>query len=129
MKLEVISGEQKKAPSEGVDAKWQGGKQGTEDNKLMTKKGDQYKTPAQTSTTSRAKTLITIGNVRYKTDVSRIPRLASLVLNSGDSSSQLTEIIHEAIPLFDVALKGIESGYHSPQQSIKWVLEGSDWID
>ncbi|KAI0569391.1 hypothetical protein PtrSN002B_011785 [Pyrenophora tritici-repentis] len=111
MKLEVISGEQKKAPSEGVDAKWQGGKQGTEDNKLMTKKGDQYKTPAQTSTTSRAKTLITIGNVRYKTDVSRIPRLASLVLNSGDSSSQLTEIIHEAIPLFDVALKGIESGY------------------
>ncbi|KZM27763.1 isoprenoid biosynthetic process [Ascochyta rabiei] len=102
---------QKKAASEGVDAKWQGGKQGTEDNKLMTKKGDQYKTPAQTGTTSRVKTPITIGNVRCETDVSRIPRLASPVLNSGDSSSQLTEIIHEAIPLFDVALKGIESGY------------------
>jgi hypothetical protein len=67
--------------------------------------------PAQTSTTSRAKTPITIGNVRYEIDVSRIPRLAFLVLNSGDNSSQPTEIIHEAIPLFDVALKGIESGY------------------
>jgi hypothetical protein len=43
MKLEVIAGEQKKAPLEGVHAKWQGGKQGTEDNKLMTEKGDQYK--------------------------------------------------------------------------------------
>lgn len=43
MKLEVIAGEQKKAPSEGVDAKWQGGKQGTEDNKLMVKKEDQLK--------------------------------------------------------------------------------------
>jgi hypothetical protein len=43
MKLEVIAGEKKKAPSEGVDAKWQGGKQGTEDNNLMAKKGDQYK--------------------------------------------------------------------------------------
>lgn len=49
--------------------------------------------------------------MRYEIDVSRIPRLASLVLNSGDSSSQLTEIIHEAIPLFDVSLKGIELGY------------------
>lgn len=43
MKLEVIAGERKKAPSEGVDAKWQGGKQGTEDNKLITEKGEHYK--------------------------------------------------------------------------------------
>lgn len=43
MKLEVIAGEQKKASSESVDAKWQDGKQGIEDNNLMAKKGDQYK--------------------------------------------------------------------------------------
>lgn len=49
--------------------------------------------------------------MRYETDLSQIPRLASLVLNSGDSPAQSTPIIHEAIPLFDVALKGIELGY------------------
>ncbi|KAF2790757.1 hypothetical protein K505DRAFT_351745 [Melanomma pulvis-pyrius CBS 109.77] len=76
-KLEVIAAEQKKAPSEGVGAKWQGGQHGAEDNNLMAKKGDQCK----------------------------------VILNSGDNSSQSTEIIHEAIPLFDVALKRIESGY------------------
>ncbi|KAK7177896.1 hypothetical protein PSPO01_16058 [Paraphaeosphaeria sporulosa] len=60
MKLEVIAGEQKKAPPEGVDARWQGGKQGSEDDNVVTKRGDQYK----------------------------IPRFASLVLNSGSNSSQ-----------------------------------------
>jgi hypothetical protein len=49
--------------------------------------------------------------VRYEIDVSQIPRLADLVLKNGDSSSIPTEIVHEAVPLFDVALKGIESGY------------------
>ena len=67
--------------------------------------------PAQASTISHAKTPVTIGNVRYEIDVSLIPRFASLVLNSGDNPPQPMEIIHEAIPLFDVALKGIESGY------------------
>lgn len=43
MKLEVIDSEKRMAPSEGVDAEVQGGKQGTEDDKLMAKKGDQYK--------------------------------------------------------------------------------------
>lgn len=43
MKLEIIAVEEQKAPPEGVDAKWQSGKQGTEDNKLMANKGDQYK--------------------------------------------------------------------------------------
>lgn len=66
---------------------------------------------AQTSTISHTRTPITIGQVRYEIDVSRIPRLASLVVKSGDDSSQLTKIVHEAIPLFDVALKGIELGY------------------
>ena len=42
--------------------------------------------------------------------MSRIPFLASLALDT-DESSQSTEIIHEPIPLFDVAFKGIESGY------------------
>ncbi|KAK7178333.1 hypothetical protein PSPO01_15621 [Paraphaeosphaeria sporulosa] len=111
MKLEVIAGEQKKAPPEGVDARWQSGKQGSEDDNVVAKRGDQYKTPAQTSTKSRGKTPITIGNVRHEIDVSQIPRFASLVVNSGSNSSRSTEIVHEAIPLFDVALKGIESGY------------------
>ncbi|KAF2464207.1 uncharacterized protein BDR25DRAFT_381289 [Lindgomyces ingoldianus] len=66
MKLEVIASEQKMAPSEGVDVKWQDGKQETRDNNLMAK---------------------------------------------GDQQNESTEIIHEDIPLFDVAFKGIESGY------------------
>ncbi|CAG5187432.1 uncharacterized protein ALTATR162_LOCUS11717 [Alternaria atra] len=111
MKLEVIAGEQEKAPSEGVDANWQGEKQGIEDRTLMAEKGDQYKTPAQTNTPSCVMTPITVGKVRYEIDISRIPRLASLVLTSNPNLSQSTEIIHEAIPLFDVAFKGIESGY------------------
>lgn len=74
--------------------------------------------PVQTITTSCARTPITIGNVRYEIHVSRIPRLASLVLNSVDSSAHSTKIIHEAIPLFDVALKGIESGYRKCFRSI-----------
>lgn len=49
--------------------------------------------------------------MRYEIDLSRIPRLASLVLNSSESSTHSTEIIHEAIALFDVALKGVETGY------------------
>ncbi|XP_014550689.1 hypothetical protein COCVIDRAFT_114847 [Bipolaris victoriae FI3] len=67
MKLEIVIIEQKKAPSEGVGVKRQGEKQGTDDNKLTTEKGDQYKS---------------------------------------------TEIVHEDILLFNIALKGIESGYH-----------------
>tara|TARA_R110002003_G_scaffold2519_1_gene24403 strand:+ start:461 stop:1141 length:681 start_codon:yes stop_codon:yes gene_type:complete len=66
---------------------------------------------AQTNTTSSAKTPITIGNVRYEIDVSRIPLLATLALESRENSPHSSEIVHEAIPLFDVALKGIESGY------------------
>lgn len=50
--------------------------------------------------------------------MSRIPRLASLVLDNGVRSSQSTEITYGAIPLFDVALKGIESGYRQCFRSI-----------
>lgn len=50
--------------------------------------------------------------------MSRIPRLASLALDNGVRSSQSTEITYGAIPLFDVALKGIESGYRQCFRSI-----------
>lgn len=43
MKLEVIACEQKKAPSEGVDAKWQSGEQSTENSGLTATKGDHFK--------------------------------------------------------------------------------------
>lgn len=43
IKLEVIAGEQKKIPSEGVDPNCQGRKQGIKDNYLMAKTGDEYK--------------------------------------------------------------------------------------
>ncbi|KAH7092357.1 hypothetical protein FB567DRAFT_625376 [Paraphoma chrysanthemicola] len=101
MKLEVIPGEQKNTSSDGTDPFARVGKQNIEDNNQI----------AKTITPSRTKVKITIGNERYEVDVSGIPRFATLVPKNGDNATQSTEFVHEAIPLFDIALKGVESGY------------------
>jgi hypothetical protein len=49
--------------------------------------------------------------VSYDVEVSKIPYLSSFVDFQTNAQPQTTEFVHGPIPLFDVALKGIESGY------------------
>jgi hypothetical protein len=49
--------------------------------------------------------------VHYDIEVSKIPYLSSFVSFRDNAQLQSTEFVHGPIPLFDVALKGIESGY------------------
>lgn len=68
--------------------------------------------PSQSTTTPASpKTAIRIGDVHYDIEVSKIPYLASFVDFRANAQPQTTEFVHDPIPLFDVALKGIESGY------------------
>jgi hypothetical protein len=57
------------------------------------------------------KVTIRIGDVNYRTDMSKIPYLESFVRLQKATRPETTEIIHGPINLFDVALKGVESGY------------------
>ncbi|KAI4680848.1 hypothetical protein J4E81_010032 [Alternaria sp. BMP 2799] len=56
-------------------------------------------------------TLITIGDVKYDVDLSQIPYLSSFDDFQAKAQPDATELVHGPIPLFDVALKGIQSGY------------------
>ena len=64
------------------------------------------------------KTAITIGDASYNIEVLKIPYLASFVDFQTKAQPQTTEFIHGPIPLFDVALKGIESGYRQCFRSL-----------
>ncbi|OAL45389.1 hypothetical protein IQ07DRAFT_604371 [Pyrenochaeta sp. DS3sAY3a] len=57
-------------------------------------------------------TLIKIGGVDYDINVSQVPYLSSFVDFQGKAQPQATELVHGPIPLIDIALKGIQSGYH-----------------
>ncbi|CZT46372.1 uncharacterized protein RSE6_06790 [Rhynchosporium secalis] len=57
------------------------------------------------------KSAITIGGVNYDVNVTKIPYLSSFVNFQGIAQPQSKELVHESIPLFDIALKGVESGY------------------
>ena len=70
------------------------------------------------TTTSSPSTTIRIGDVRYDIDVSKIPYLLSFVDFQANAPSQSTELVHDPIPLFDIALKGIESGYRQCFRSL-----------
>ena len=59
-----------------------------------------------------------IGGVNYRVDVSKIPYLASVVQRQKVTEPGATEFIHEPINLFDVALKGVESGYRQCFRSL-----------
>lgn len=68
--------------------------------------------------TSSPSTTIRIGDVRYDIDVSKIPYLLSFVDFQANAQPQSTELVHDPIPLFDIALKGIESGYRQCFRSL-----------
>jgi hypothetical protein len=55
--------------------------------------------------------MITIGGKKYPIDISRIPYLSSFDAFQRKAQPSNTEPIHGPIPLFDVALKGLELGY------------------
>ncbi|RDW57681.1 hypothetical protein BP5796_12482 [Coleophoma crateriformis] len=57
------------------------------------------------------KTEIRIGDIDYSIYVSKIPYLESFVRLQKATRPQATEFVHEPIKLFDVAIKGVESGY------------------
>lgn len=54
----------------------------------------------------------------YDIEVSKIPYLSSFVGSQPNTQPQTTEFVHGPIPLFDVALKGIESGYRQCFRSL-----------
>jgi hypothetical protein len=54
----------------------------------------------------------------YSVHVSKIPYLASFVRRQKVTQPEATEFIHEPINLFDVALKGVESGYRQCFRSL-----------
>jgi hypothetical protein len=56
--------------------------------------------------------------VRYDIDVSKIPYLSSFVDFQATARPQSAEFVHEPILLFDIALKGIESGYRQCFRSL-----------
>ena len=64
------------------------------------------------------KTAIRVGGVDYSLHVSKIPYLASFVTLQKAAQPETTEFIHGPIPLFDVALKGLESGYRQCFRSL-----------
>jgi hypothetical protein len=56
--------------------------------------------------------------VHYDIEVSKIPYLSSFVDFRANAQLQSTEFVHSPIPLFDVAPKGIESGYRQCFRSL-----------
>jgi hypothetical protein len=64
------------------------------------------------------RTTIKIGDAYYDIEVSKIPYLSSFVDFQATSQPQSTDFVHGPIPLFDVALKGIESGYRQCFRSL-----------
>jgi len=75
--------------------------------------------PSQpTTTTTSPRTAIRIGDVHDDIEVSKIPYLSSFVDFRANAQPQSTEFVHGPIPLFDVALKGIESGYRQCFRSL-----------
>jgi hypothetical protein len=64
------------------------------------------------------KTTVKVGDVVYKIDVSKIPYFASFVKHQEATLQETSEFVHDQIPLFDVALKGLESGYRKCFRSL-----------
>lgn len=64
------------------------------------------------------KATIRIGDMAYSINVSKMPYLASFIRLQKVTQPEATEFIHEPINLFDVALKGLESGYRQCFRSL-----------
>ena len=77
----------------------------------------QLSQPMTATSTSKYHT-ISVGDVRYDIDVSKIPYLLSFVDFQANAQPQSIELVHDPIPLFDTALKGIGSGYRQCFRSL-----------
>jgi len=64
------------------------------------------------------KATIRIRDINYSVHLSKIPYLASFVQLQKVTQPEATEFVHEPIDLFDVALKGVESGYRQCFRSL-----------
>jgi hypothetical protein len=63
-------------------------------------------------------TAIKVGDVTYNLNVSRIPYFASFVEGRKTTQQEPSGFVHVQIPLFDVALRGLESGYRQCFRSL-----------
>lgn len=63
------------------------------------------------TTGDNPKATITIGGVNYSITVSKIPYLESYIRLQKASRPQASKIVYGPINLFNVALKGVKSGY------------------
>ena len=70
------------------------------------------------ATTVSSKTTVRIGDVSYDIDLSKIPYLSSFVDFHTAAQPRTTEFVHGPIPLLDIAIKGIESGYRQCFRSL-----------
>lgn len=65
-----------------------------------------------------AATAIKVGDVVYNLNVSKIPYFASFVKRQKTAQQETSGFVHDQIPLFDVALRGLESGYRQCFRSL-----------
>ncbi|GKZ88093.1 hypothetical protein AnigIFM59636_007053 [Aspergillus niger] len=65
------------------------------------------------------KTKLKIGDAVYSVDISMIPFLSSFINFQRLAQPQRTDLVLEDIPLFDIALKGLESGYRQCFRSLR----------
>ncbi|EGC45398.1 conserved hypothetical protein [Histoplasma capsulatum var. duboisii H88] len=82
-------------------------------------KFDNKMEPTQAPESEAQKTTIKIGDAVYNIDISRMPYLSTFVSSQRLVQPQSTNLIHQDIPLFDVALKGLESGYRQCFRSLR----------
>ncbi|KAI1964957.1 hypothetical protein LOZ58_001649 [Ophidiomyces ophidiicola] len=97
---------------------WRRDKSGMLPDDLYSKFDNKMK-PSQTPELDPRKTAIKIGDVLYNIDLSTIPYFSSFVRFQRLAQPQSTDLIHKDVPLFDVALKGIESGYRQCFRSLR----------
>ncbi|KAI9687226.1 MAG: hypothetical protein M1822_002269 [Bathelium mastoideum] len=119
--LSVIAGEQERALPDDLYLRWEAKDRtnSTDKNKEDESTGGDDKPSQSLTTMTSPKTTIRIGDVHYDNDVvSKIPYLASFVNDQAKAPSESVELTHDPIPLFDTALRGIESGYRQCFRSI-----------
>lgn len=87
-------------------------------NRKQWQHGTNIETLQMGATGDNPKATIKIGGVEYSINLSKIPYLASFVRLQKGTNPDATEFVHGRINLFDVALKGIESGYRQCFRSL-----------
>jgi hypothetical protein len=85
---------------------------------LYLKLGDETESTEAVESNSR-KTTLKIGDTFHNVDISSIPYLSAFIRFQRLSQPQKTEFIHGNIALFDVALRGLESGYRQCFRSLR----------